>query len=101
MTNAPPVPAGPSPEQIREVKDKLMNLSARADAARGGVQALRTQQQAQGLDLRTDIVASMNRMDSNLAEARQSLNARDLSTANEYIAQAEKEVARLEAFLGR
>ena len=101
MANAPPAPAGPSPEQIREVKDKLMNLSARADAARGGVQALRTQQQAQGLDLRTDIVASMNRMDSNLAEARQSLNARDLSTANEYIGQAEKEVAKLEAFLGR
>ncbi|WP_058186645.1 serine/threonine protein kinase [Terracidiphilus gabretensis] len=98
--NAPPAPAVPSPEQIREVKDKLMNLSARADAARGGVQALRTQQQAQGLDLRTDIVSSMSRMDSNLAEARQSLNARDLSTANEYIAQAEREVAKLEAFLG-
>jgi serine/threonine-protein kinase len=100
MANAPPVPAGPSAEQVREVKDKLMNLSARADAARGGVQALRTQQQAQGLDLRTDIVSSMSRMNNYLAEAQQSLNAHDLSTANEYMSQAEKEIAKLEAFLG-
>ncbi len=100
VTNAPPVPAGPSPEQVREVKDKLMNLSSRADAARGGVQSLQRQQQAQGLDLRSDILGSMSRMNSNLAEAQQSLNAGDLNAANEYMARAEKEVAKLEAFLG-
>jgi eukaryotic-like serine/threonine-protein kinase len=100
ITNAPVVPAGPDPAQIREVKDKLMNLSARADAVRSGVQALRTQQQAQGLDLRTDIVASLSRMNNDLAEAQQSLNERDLNGANEYIDRADREVAKLEAFLG-
>jgi eukaryotic-like serine/threonine-protein kinase len=100
LTNAPPVPAGPDPAQIREMKDKLMNLSARADGVRSGVQALRSQQQAQGLDLRTDIVASLSRMNNDLAEAQQSLNERDLNAANEYIDRADKEVAKLEAFLG-
>jgi serine/threonine protein kinase len=100
LTNAPPVPAGPDPAQIREVKDKLMNLSARADGVRSGVQALRSQQQAQGLDLRTDIVASLSRMNNDLAEAQQSLNERDLNGANEYIDRADREVAKLEAFLG-
>jgi eukaryotic-like serine/threonine-protein kinase len=100
LTNAPVVPAGPDPAQIREVKDKLMNLSARADGVRSGVQALRTQQQAQGLDLRTDIVASLSRMNNDLAEAQQSLNERDLNGANEYIDRADREVAKLEAFLG-
>jgi serine/threonine-protein kinase len=98
--NASPEPAGPDPAQMREVKDKLMNLTARADAARGGVDSLRRQQQAQGLDLRTDILASMGRMNSNIAEAQQSLNTGDLRAANEYIERAEKEVAKLEAFLG-
>jgi eukaryotic-like serine/threonine-protein kinase len=100
LTNAPVVPAGPDPAQIREVKDKLMNLSARADGVRSGVQALRSQQQAQGLDLRTDIVASLSRMNNDLAEAQQSLNERDLNGANEYIDRADREVAKLEAFLG-
>jgi eukaryotic-like serine/threonine-protein kinase len=100
LTNAPVVPAGPDPAQIREVKDKLMNLSARADGVRSGVQALRTQQQAQGLDLRTEIVASLSRMNNDLAEAQQSLNERDLNGANEYIDRADREVAKLEAFLG-
>jgi eukaryotic-like serine/threonine-protein kinase len=100
LTNAPPVPAGPDPAQIREVKDKLMNLSARAEGVRSGVQALRSQQQAQGLDLRTDIVASLSRMNNDLAEAQQSLNERDLNGANEYIDRADREVAKLEAFLG-
>jgi serine/threonine-protein kinase len=98
--NASPEPAGPDPAQMREVKDKLMNLTSRADAARGGVDSLRRQQQAQGYDLRTDIVSSLNRMNSNLAEAQQSLNAGDLSAANEYMSRAETEVAKLEAFLG-
>ena len=77
-----------------------MNLSARADGVRSGVQALRSQQQAQGLDLRTDIVASLSRMNNDLAEAQQSLNERDLNGANEYIDRADREVAKLEAFLG-
>ena len=79
----------------------MTNMEARADAARAGVQSIRSQQQAQGLDIRGDILAAMNRMNSNLREAESALNQNDLETANQYLDRAEKEAARLESFLGR
>lgn len=96
----PAAPPEPTPQQIREVRDRLMNISARADAVRGGVQALRTQQQAQGLDIRGDVVAAMNRMNGLLSEAQESLNRKQLDAANDYMDRAEKNVMKLEAFLG-
>jgi len=96
-----PVPAGPSPQEVRQVHDRQMNLEARADAARAGVQSIRTQQQAQGLDIRGDILAAMNRMNNDLREAQTALNQNDLETANQYLDRADKETARLESFLGR
>jgi len=83
------------------VHDRLTNLEARADAAREGVQSIRTQQQAQGLDIRGDILAAMNRMNSDLREAQTALNQNDLQAANEYLDRADKETAKLESFLGR
>ena len=98
--NAPAAPAGPSPAEIREVSDKLLNLNARADAARNGIQALRTQQQAQGLDIRGDVLAAMGRMNGLLTEAQRALDRKELDAANDYMGRAEKDVAKLEAFLG-
>src|ERR1035437_202343 len=68
-SNASSAPAGPSPQEIRQAHDRLMNLDARGQSAASGVQQMRTQQQAQGLDMRGDIVAAMNRMQNLLNEA--------------------------------
>jgi serine/threonine-protein kinase len=100
-TISPSVPAGPSPQEIREARDRLMNLEARADAAREGVQNIRSQQQAQGLDMRGDILAALSRMNNSLREARAAINRNDLDTANQYIDHADKATARLETFLGK
>ena len=97
----PSVPAGPSPQAVREVHDRLMNLEARADAVRGGVQSIRSQQQAQGLDIRGDVLAALSRMNNDLREAQTALNQNDLETANQYLDRADKETAKLESFLGR
>ena len=97
----PPVSAGPSPQEVRQTHDRMMDIEARADAARAGVQSLRTQQQAQGLDIRGDILATMNRMNNQLREAQTALNQNDLQSANEYLDRADKATARLESFLGR
>ena len=78
-----------------------MNIEARADAARSGVQSIRTQQQAQGMDLRGDILAAMSRLSNDLREAHAALSQNDLETAEQYMARADKETATLEAFLGR
>jgi serine/threonine protein kinase len=94
-------PAGPSAEEVREAHDKYSSLDARADAARQGVQQIRTQQQAQGLDIRGDILAAMNRMNSDLREANTALDRDDVHAAHEYMDRAEKEIGTLESFLGR
>jgi serine/threonine protein kinase len=96
-----PAPTGPSPQELRQAKDKLMNIEARADAAKSGVQSLRSQQQAQGMDLRGDIVAAMSRLNNDLREAHTALAQNDMETAEQYMARADKETSTLEAFLGR
>jgi len=98
---APPVPAGPSAQEVREVKDRLMNLDARADSARSGVDSIRRQQQAQGMDIRGDILATMNRLNNDMREAQAALAQNDLKTADEYMSRADKETVTLEKFLGR
>jgi serine/threonine-protein kinase len=99
---APPAPpTGPSAEEIHQAHDRLMNLDARADSARSGVQQIRSQQQAQGLDIRGDLLAAMSRMDRDINAANHALGQNDLKTANEYMERAEGEARTLESFLGR
>ena len=96
----PPAPVGPSPQEIRQAHHRLMNLDARAEAVRSGVQQIRGQQQAQGLDLRGDVLASMSRMNNLLREANSALAQKDLEAADESMKRAEAEASKLEAFLG-
>jgi serine/threonine-protein kinase len=101
-TAANSAPAGgTSPGEVRELKDRLMNLESRADAARSGIQSIRSQQQAQGLDIRGDILTAMNRMNSNLHEAHSALEVHDLQAAAEYMDRADQAASHLEKFLGR
>ena len=79
----------------------MINLGARADSALSGVQQIRSQQQAQGLDIRGDILTSMNRMQSLMNEANRALGQNDLQTANDYMDRADAEIAKLEKFLGK
>jgi len=83
------------------VHDRLMNIAARADAARAGVQSIRSQQQAQGLDIRGDILGAMSRMNNDLREAQAALKQNDLETVKQYLERADNETAKLESFLGR
>lgn len=103
QTAAPPAPtappAGPSPQEIRDAHDRYANLEARADAARSGVQQLRSQQQAQGFDIRGDILGSLNRMNTAMNEANRALSQNDLQTAGSYMDRADTEVSTLEKFL--
>jgi len=101
VSAAPSIPTGPSRQEVRETRDKLMNIQARADSAREGVQSLRQQQQAQGFDIRGDVLATMNRLNGDLKEAQIALSAGDLPSADEYIEHADHETASLEKFLGR
>jgi serine/threonine-protein kinase len=97
----PPPPSGPSPAEVRKAHDQLVDLQVRGDADRVGVQHIRSEQQAMGLDLRGDILSAMGRMDGNLREAQAALDQKDLNTAQEYMNRAEHNIETLDKFLGR
>jgi len=100
--NQPPAQqSGASSEEIRHARDRYNDLDARADSVRSGIDQLRRQQQAQGYDLRGDMVASLNRMNNSLREADRALNDGNLDIARDYMDRANAEMERLEAFLGR
>jgi serine/threonine-protein kinase len=101
VSSAPAAPAEPSPQEIHQTHDRMMNLDARASAASTGVEQIRSQQQAQGFDIRGDVLASMNRLNNFMKEADRALSQHDLQTANEYMDRADKEISTLESFLGR
>jgi eukaryotic-like serine/threonine-protein kinase len=85
---------------VREAGDRFGNLQARADAALSGVEQIRREQQAQGVDIRSDILSAMNRLQYQLNQSRHALNQNDLATANEYMNRADLETSKLEKFLG-
>jgi hypothetical protein len=94
-------PPGPPYKEIAQARERMIQLGAQADAARDGLQQIRSQQQAQGLDLRGDMLASMNRMNAYLSEANHALQQNDLQAANDNMDRADKEIATLNTFLGR
>ena len=97
---APPVPAGPSPEEIAKVEDEADRLSVRATTASRSVETLRQQQQADGYNLRADISSAQDRMQMYLAKGDAALKAKDLTKAQKYYDLAEAEISKLEKFLG-
>ena len=52
----------------------MIRLDAKAESARSGIQQIRSSQQAQGLDMRGDILASLSRMNSYINEANNALS---------------------------
>jgi hypothetical protein len=96
-----PVPAGPSPEQVEAANDDLMKLHARADAVRGSLDHLRSEQAASGLNLNPTVSAGASRMDNYLHAADQALQNNNLDSARKYIDRADTEVTKLESFFGR
>ncbi|HEV2101269.1 MAG TPA: serine/threonine-protein kinase [Candidatus Acidoferrum sp.] len=97
---APPVPPGPSPEEIAKVEDEADRLSVRATSASRSVETLRQQQQADGYNLRADISSAQDRMQVYLAKGDAALKAKDLAKAQKYYDLAEAELSKLEKFLG-
>jgi serine/threonine-protein kinase len=101
-------PSGPSPEEIAAQK-KLLDgmetendhLDSRAAAVESSLDALEQQMHQSGLGLRGDIVASRANMRTDLAKAKQALEGADTDRARQYLDQANHEVEKLEAFLGR
>ncbi len=102
IVNAPPpASAGPSQTELKEASEQFLQISARASAARDSIEQIRRQQEADGLGMRGDIAASLSRMNSYMESANRALAARDVVDARQSMDQADRELTKLEAFLGK
>jgi eukaryotic-like serine/threonine-protein kinase len=97
---APPVPAGPSPEEIAKMEDEADRLNIRAATASRSVDTLRQQQQAAGYNLRGDVASAQERMQMYLAKGDAALKAKDMANAQKYFDLADAEISKVEKFLG-
>jgi eukaryotic-like serine/threonine-protein kinase len=86
---------------LRDEGESLMLLDTRANSIKGSLDTLQQQQARSGLNLRGDIVSSRQRMEAYLNEADASLKSGDPARAKKNMNSAEREIEKLEKFLGR
>jgi serine/threonine-protein kinase len=100
---APPhaAPAGPSRAELQEVRESIALVGVRAAGIRSSLQSLQRSQAASGLNLRGDMQAAANLMNSYLDGADAALNAGDVAQAKSFLEKAEPQVQKLEKFLNR
>ena len=88
-------------EQLENLREQGSMLSIRAGTVRSSLDGLRKAQARSGLGLRADMAASAQRMDYLMNEADAALQRGDAAAAQRNLDLAEKEVSKLEKFLGQ
>jgi serine/threonine-protein kinase len=77
------------------------HLGGRAASIDASINTMQRQQQAQGLNMRGDMVSAQQRMQTYITKAQQALKDKDIKRAKKFIDLATPEVETLEKFLGR
>ena len=100
---APPERRAPAtdPQALQQLQERMVMLASRAGAVRSSLETLQRQQAAMGLNLRGDILASWKRMEHYMDQAEAALNRGEVAAAQRHLEAAEREIDRLENFLGR
>jgi serine/threonine-protein kinase len=104
-----PAPSQPAPNpadaarqaSLAETREHLMMLATRAVAVKSSINNLKAEQNRQGLGLRGDIAAGLQRMEYFLDQTEDALKRGDADAARKNLSNAERETGKLEAFLGR
>ena len=99
--NAAQAPQRASNAAVEEAQDRLIQLNARATAARRSIDQIRSQQEAQGLGMRSDIEAAESRLDAYLRQANTDAEHGNGPAAEHNLDKADAELNTLEKFLGR
>jgi len=94
-------PTGPSRAELQQVRESIALVGVRAAGIRSSLQSLQRSQAASGLNLRGDMQAAANLMNSYLDGADAALNAGDVAQAKSFLEKAEPQVQKLEKFLNR
>jgi eukaryotic-like serine/threonine-protein kinase len=92
-------------QQQRKLLDEMEiendHLESRAAAVESSLEGLEAQMHQSGLGLRGDMVSARASMRTDMAKAKQALDGSDTDRARRYLDQANAEISKLEAFLGR
>ena len=106
----PPTPAEPQPSAadiaaqrklVDDMETEFDHLDSRAAAVESSLDAMEQQMHQSGFGLRGDIVSSRASMRTDMGKAKDALQAMDTDRARRYLDQANHEIQKLEAFLGR
>jgi len=89
-----------SSQPLEELEDRKVLLVSRAVTVRKSIQTLEDSQRRSGLNLRADMAASRTRMEQYLDRAESQMKMRDSAGAAKSLDAAEREVEKLEKFLG-
>jgi len=100
----PPVPqptAAADPPELQLLRERVIQLQSRASAVGNSMQRIEQQQSRQGLSMRSDMVASRESMLYLMDEARKALNSGNADLLKRNLGLAERQIEKLETFLGR
>ncbi len=86
---------------LDEMETEDDHLESRAAAIESSLDTLEQQMHNQGVGLRGDMVAARGNMRNDLAKAKQAMDSADTDRARHYLDLAQREVEKLEGFLGR
>lgn len=92
-------PPGPSPVEIRRVRDRLDKLQVRANTVHDSLNSLLSSMQAQGLGLSSKFTQPAGLMDTYLRSAGEAFNQADLPATRSYAEKAEHQIEILEKLL--
>lgn len=100
---APPVQrTDPAQEKaLAEERQRLMLMAARVNAVKNSMANLQRKQAAMGMGMRGDMLAAHQRMEFHLDEGERALKSGDAVSAKRSLDAAERELERLEGWLGR
>ena len=111
---APPQPAaqqqaappqrGPDPArqaELRDLRERMMLQGTRLTSAKGAIDNMRRVQAQSGLGMRQDVLTALQRAEFYMDEAEAALKSGDPAAMRKALDSAEREIERLDTFLGR
>ncbi|MGH9632506.1 MAG: serine/threonine protein kinase [Bryobacteraceae bacterium] len=100
-TPAPQTQTGPNQEQFLALRERMMLLGTRANSLVASLETMQREQARSGLNLRQDVLTGRQRMEYYLDQAETSLKVGDSDKTEKNLASAEREIEKIEKFLGR
>ncbi len=103
---APPAqPQGPDPAvkqaELRSLRERMMLQGTRLSSSKAAIDNMRRVQAQSGLGMRQDVLTAQQRAEFYMDESENALKAGDPAAMRKALDSAEREIERLEKFLGR